>query len=50
MANGTSRYALAQIQLKRGSAASQMQEEKALDKAEPRKIPLKNPSKTNHSK
>jgi hypothetical protein len=51
MANGMTRNALAQIQLKKGSPQSEMNEEMIrLNKKQATKIPLKNPSVHNHSK
>ncbi len=49
MANGTTRIALAEIQLNKGSAQSENEEMKKLDKSKPKKISLKNPSEHNHS-
>ena len=50
MANGTTRQALAEIQLSKESAQSENEQMKKLDKQLPKKFPLKNPSEHNHSK
>lgn len=49
MANGTSRYALARIQLKRESGTTEMQEElERLSKKQPTKMPLKASANSNN--
>ncbi len=50
MANGTTRIALAEMQIKKESAASENEIMKGLDKKLPSKISLKNPIEHNHSK
>ncbi len=51
MANGMTRNALAQIQLRKGNPQEEMNEElKRLGKKDAMKIPLKNPTEHNHSK
>lgn len=51
MANGMTRNALAQIQLKGKNANQEMNEEMIrLSKKDATKIPIKNPSEHNHSK
>lgn len=51
MANGSTRNALAQMELKGENASMEMNEElKRLDQKDATKIPLKYPSEHNHSK
>ena len=50
MANGVTRNALSEIQIRKEKATAENDVMKSYDKKTPSKIPLKNPTSNNHSK